>query len=135
MSGREINRCYIQDVQFEMLVHDPGQPAEPCIVVQGTTEHVYLPVSKLQWFDWKIICQLHNNEGQIGAPTERIKRLDSIVPQSIDITRTGDGKVAVIVDYGHPTQQVLTLEPEVASGLGTSLVAAGADPSTPSTKH
>lgn len=134
MSGREINRCFIQDVRFEML-QVGGQPDEPCIVVLGTTEHVYLPVSRLPWFDWKIICQLHNNEGQIGGPTERIKRLESIVPRSLDTTRTGDGKVALIVDYGHPTQQVMTLDPEVALGLGTSLIAAGADASAPSTKH
>ncbi|MET4037822.1 hypothetical protein ABIB94_001061 [Bradyrhizobium sp. JR7.2] len=135
MSGKEITRHYMQDVQFEMLVSGPAEPAEPCIVVQGVTEHVYLPLSKLPCFDWKIVCLLHNNEGQIGAPTERIKRLESIVPQSLDTTRTGEGKVAAIVDYGHPTQQVITLDPEVASGLGANLVAAGAETSTAETRH
>ncbi|OSI68900.1 hypothetical protein [Bradyrhizobium canariense] len=135
MSGKEINRHYMQDVQFEMLVHTPGDPAEPCIVVQGVTEHVYLPVSKLSWFDWRVVCLLDGASEQIGGPTERIKRLDAIAPQSLDITRTGDGKVAVIVDYGHPTQLVVTLEPEVASGLGASLIAAGSDASATSTKH
>ena len=61
----------------------------------SVTEHVYLPVSRLAWFDWKIVCLLHSNEGQIGALTERSKRLESIVPHSLGTTRTGDGKVAV----------------------------------------
>ncbi|MCK1568704.1 hypothetical protein IVB08_33095 [Bradyrhizobium sp. 173] len=135
MSGKEINRMYMRDVHFEMLDHGAEQPAEPCLVMQGEVEHLYLPVTKLPWFDWKIVCHLHNNEAQIGGPTERVKRLESIVPQSLDVTRTGDGKVAVIVDYGYPTQQVITLDPEVASGLGTSLIAAGSEAPIQSTKH
>jgi hypothetical protein len=134
MSGKEINRCYIQDVQFEMLPHG-DQPAEPCLVVQGVTEHVYLPVSRLAWFDWKGVCLLDSNKDQIGGPTERVKRLESITPQSLDVTRTGDGKVAVIIDYGYSSQQVITLGPDAASGLGTSLVGAVEDQPASVAKH
>lgn len=121
MSGKEITRHYMQDIQFEMLVRDPEQPAEPCIVVQGVTDHVYLPVSKLPWFDWKVARHLAAASEQIWGPTERIKRLDAIAPQSVGTTHTGDGKVVVLIDHGYPTQQAISLEPDVAANLGGQL--------------
>ncbi|UPJ78564.1 hypothetical protein IVB16_27335 [Bradyrhizobium sp. 183] len=133
MSGREINCCYMRDVKFEMPSgeHDP---AEPCVVVQGNTEHIYLPVSKLPWFDWKIVVLLNAAAGEIG-PTERVRRLDSITPDTFTTTRTGDGKVAVIIDHGMPTQQTVLLEPQAATHLGGRLIAAASDNTAPSTKH
>ncbi|MDA9521392.1 hypothetical protein XI06_13755 [Bradyrhizobium sp. CCBAU 11434] len=83
----------------------------------------YLPVRRLPWFDWQMVVLLHAAEGQIGSPAERLRR-EAIAPQTLTTTRTSDGRVAVRIDHGLDTQQVITMDPEVASGLGSSLVAA-----------
>jgi hypothetical protein len=82
--------------------------------------------------DWKIVVLLNAAAGEIG-PTERVRRLDSITPDTFTTTRTGDGKGSIIVDHGMPSQQTLILEPQAAAHLGGRLIAAasGNDP----TKH
>ncbi|RXG85622.1 hypothetical protein [Bradyrhizobium vignae] len=133
MIGKEIGHCFIRDVQLEMPAGGDS-PAEPCIVVQGNTEHVYLPISKLKWFDWKIVVLLNAAAKEIG-PTERIRRLDSITPDTCTTTRTGDGKVAVIIDHGMESQQTMLLDPAAAAHLGHRLIAAAAETGGSSVKH
>ena len=88
--------------------------------------------SKLPWFDWKIVVMLNAAANEIG-PTERVRKLDSITPDTFTTTRTGDSKVAVIIDHGMPSQLTLILEPRAAAHLGGRLIAAASG--TEPTKH
>ncbi|MCK1387639.1 hypothetical protein [Bradyrhizobium sp. 21] len=135
MSGKEINRHFIQGLSFHIPQGDPGFPEEPCVVIAGVTEHVFVPASRLLWFDWEIVLLLDAAVQQAGIKLERAKRLDAIRPQILTVTRTSDGKVAVLADHGLPSQEAIELEPDAAAQLGSRLIAVATESEASSVKH
>jgi len=135
MSGKEIERHYIQDSVFHVPDGSPGDPEEPCVIVAGVHEHVIVPISRLQWFDWQIAVLLNAAQQQTGQKFERAKRLDAIRPQTLTVTRTSEGKVAILADHGLPSQEAIEVDPDAAAQLGSRLIAAASEPGVSSVKH
>lgn len=103
-----------------------------CVIFVGERDSFYIPAAGLQTVFDEALKHYHAFESQRGAKAGQWSFASRILtPQSWRTGTTDNGKIAVTVDHGLPTEQTFALSADHAAELGQQLLDRAANPPTP----